>query len=239
MKYSIIAAAIFITLACGMLLNHPAVYVASSANPAVHQGAVRAAEANAIKRNILVVAKPDDTTGQVITIKLEDYVTFIFRHANGTIYGNYTVHNLLTNGGATDIVNLIGGGVGGGSGLYAKAAYIEATNASMSAAVGDTYCCGGTDKTFYGATWTSWLDPAHGGIAYINTGTGTGTLSVTFTEPATPTAVTIYGSGLTTTSSHGSGAANLIAEANLPATAPLALTGDNVTIVWYVTVTAG
>jgi hypothetical protein len=240
MKYNALMAAFFIVLACSIFTSYLAVLTIQIQQPVVQRSLpvedqmalMRAAKMNAAIGAIKERMEADSISAAVrdtsIKILLVDYVSFVFRHANGTVYANYIVHNLLTNLGATDVVNLIGG-TGG-----TKFGYIEPTNATMSAAITDIYCCGGSDKTF---VTTTFLNPA--AAAYSNTGTGTGTISAVFTEPASPTTVTVYGAGLTISSSHGVSANNLEAEANLPSTASLSQVGDNVTIVWYITVTAG
>jgi len=148
------------------------------------------------------------------------YVTAVWRHANGEIYAATATHNLLTSLGGETIEQDLGVAAGN------TWLVIQITNATFTPATGSTYCCGGSDITFVS---NNDLKPAAG--VYASTGNGAWTVTHTFTLTVAVT-VTIYGAALTTTTAHGSGAANNMAEALLPSTAPLSQVGDNVMIQW-------
>lgn len=156
------------------------------------------------------------------------YVTMIARHADGTIYATSYGHNILTSLGKDLIKTLLSSSATGA----ALVKYIQIANATFTAVVGSTYCCGSehvVPESSYG------LEPRVG--TYTSTGTGTWTITATFTLTSTPAATqTIYGAALTTSVTTGSGAANDFAEALFSTTAPLSAIGDNVLVEWSLAV---
>lgn len=210
MKYSLIVAAALIVLVMGSMYQ-PAV---------VQQDYYTQVNYAKAKYEHLPVGSPGSSK---VSVHYSATVIATWRHADGTIYFVAENHNILVNLGLNDSLTELFV-----AGSRIPWLYIQPTNASMSAVATDTYCCGGSDKTF---VTTTDLAPAIG--TFTATGIGTGKVARTFTLTAA-VSVTVYGAGLTTSTAHGSGAANLRAEANLPSNAIMSAIGDNVQIVWYI-----
>jgi len=134
----------------------------------------------------------------------------------------YWVHNIFTNAGMELVEQDLGVG-----GAVTAALYIAPANATFTAAVASTQCCGGTDKSF----------PASGGLnpqvgAYASTGTGTWTVIKAFTATVSGGGTTdVWGTGLLQAATSGE-----IAEVLFTNKATLQ-TSDIITITWSAAIT--
>ena len=146
------------------------------------------------------------------SVRFDNWVTITARHADGTVFAERKVHNIVTNAG----FDLIAANVSGTVGTACK--YVAVTNAAITPAAGDTTLSGEIDNT-------NGLGRASGTYAHTG-GTKTYTVTKVFTASGT---VQSQATGLFDAASTG----NMCYEATY--TQVTVNASDTLTVTWTVT----